>query len=218
MGKTEVTGYDHKQKCPLDLRILQLINGKPKIVMQWDPIKYLGVRLTITGDLTFERDCVRKKTLDTIKQLIKHMYHPQRIHWVVQVANIPIFRYSADIANWDSQETVKLENLWMHAFKKVWKVNASLPDVTFWAEPEQGGLETPKARAITGITSETISLLNQCMCSDDDLRQVTIQDMSQAIAHLGCSMIEEAQAELQWNGEDWKQHPSLCQRFPACIS
>jgi len=96
----------------------------------------------------------------------------------------------------------------MRAFKKVWKVNASLPDVTFWAGPEQGGLGTPKARAI--IPSETISLLNQCMCLNDDLRQVTIQDKSQAIAHLGCSMIAEAHAELQWSGEDWKQHPSLC--------
>jgi len=54
------------------------------------------------------------------------------------------------------------------------------------------------------ITSETISLLSQCMCLNDDLRQVTIQDMSQAITHLACSTIEEVQAELQWNGEDWK--------------
>ena len=93
MGKTEVTGYDYKRKCPLDLSILQLGNGKPKTVMPWDPVKYLGVCLTITGDLTFERDYVRK-TLDNIKQLTKHMYHPQQIYWVVQVAIIPIFRYS----------------------------------------------------------------------------------------------------------------------------
>ena len=97
--KTEVTGYDCKRKCPLDLSILQLGNGKPKIVMPWDPVKYLGVRLTITGDLTFERDYVRKKTLDTITQLTKHMYHPQQIHCVVRLAIIPIFRYSAAIAN-----------------------------------------------------------------------------------------------------------------------
>ena len=71
-----------------------------------------------------------------------------------------------------------------------------LARLTFWAGPEQGGLGTPKAKAI--ITSETISLLNQCMCLNDDLRQVTIQDLSQAITHLGCSTIAEAQAELQW--------------------
>jgi len=58
MGKTEVTGYDYKRECPLDLSILQLGNGKPKIVMPCDPVKYLGVRLTITVDLTFERDYV----------------------------------------------------------------------------------------------------------------------------------------------------------------
>jgi len=101
-GKREVTGYGYKQKCPLDLSIFQLGNGKPKIVMPWDPVKYLRVRLTITGDLTFESDYVRKKTFDTIKQLTKHIYHPQLIHWVIQVAIIPIFRYSAAIANWDS--------------------------------------------------------------------------------------------------------------------
>ena len=88
MGKTEVTGYDYKRKCPLDLSILQLGSGRPKIVMPWDPVKYL----TISGDLTFERDYIRKKTLDTIKQLTKHMYHPHQIHWVVRVAIIPIFR------------------------------------------------------------------------------------------------------------------------------
>jgi hypothetical protein len=83
MGKIQVAGYDHSRQCPLDLSILQVGNGKPKIVMPWDPVKYLRVRLTITGDLTFERDCVRKKTLDTIKQLTKHMYHPYQISWVV---------------------------------------------------------------------------------------------------------------------------------------
>ena len=92
------------------------------------------------------------------------MYHPQQIHWVVQVAIIPIFRYSASIANWDSQEIVKLETLKFvdACLQESVEVNASLPDVTFWAGPEQGGLGTPKARAI--ITSEIISLLNQCMC------------------------------------------------------
>ena len=125
IGKTEVTDCDYTRKCPLDLSILQLGNGKPP----WDPVKYLRVRLTITRDLTFERAYVRKKTLDTIKLLAKYMYYPQHIYYVVQVDIIPIFRYSAAIASWDSQEIVKLENLWMRSFKKSLKVNASLPDM-----------------------------------------------------------------------------------------
>ena len=75
----------------------------------------------------------------------------------------------------------------------------------FWAGPEQEGLGTLKARDI--IPSEHISLLNQCICLNDDLRQVTIQDMSQAIAHLGCSTIAEAKVELQWSRNDWKHIP-----------
>jgi len=95
MDKTEVTGYDYIRKCHFDLSILQIGNGNPKMVLLWDPVKYLGVRLTITDDLTSERDYARKKTLDTTKHLLKHMYHPQHSHWVVQVAIIPISRYSA---------------------------------------------------------------------------------------------------------------------------
>jgi len=33
MGKTEVTGYAYKRNCPLDLSILLLRNGKPKMIM-----------------------------------------------------------------------------------------------------------------------------------------------------------------------------------------
>ena len=99
----------------------------------------------------------------------------------------------------------------MRVFKKAWKVNASLPDVTFWAGSEQGGLGTPKARVI--ITSETISFLKQCKRSNDDLRQVTIHDMSQAIAHLGCSTIAEAQAELQWSGKVGSNMPVSVTHF-----
>jgi len=54
---------------------------------------------------------------------------------MVLVAMNLIFGYSATIAKEDLQENVKLENLWMRAFKETWRVNAGLPDVTFWAGP-----------------------------------------------------------------------------------
>jgi len=126
---------------------------------------------------------------------------------VVQVDINPMFRYSATIASWDSQEIVKLEYLWMCAFKKAWSVNVSLPDVS---------LGTPKARTI--ITSETTSLINQYMTLNNDLRQVTIHDMLQAIAYLGFSTIAEAQAELQWDGDIWQQHLSCYHQFLACTN
>ena len=68
-----------EEKILESIRPICLMNTAAKIVTSvW--AKRLSkslVRLTITGDLTFERDYVRKKMLDTIKQLSKHMYHPQ---------------------------------------------------------------------------------------------------------------------------------------------
>ena len=40
--------------------------------------------------------------------MTKHICHPQQIHLVVQVAIIPIFRFSAATANWDSKKFDKL--------------------------------------------------------------------------------------------------------------
>ena len=71
---------------------------------------------------------------------------------MVQVAIILIFRYSAAIANWDSQE---IDKLWMRGFKKAWKVNASLPDVTFWVGPQQGdssGVERIGSNILVSVT------------------------------------------------------------------
>jgi len=66
-----------------------------------------------------------------------HIYHLQKIHLVVQVAVIQTCRYSTVIAKWDSQEIMKLESLWMRAFKKTWRVNASVSNVIFCVGPEQ---------------------------------------------------------------------------------
>ena len=46
--------------------------------------------------------------------LAHHKHHPQQIHWVVQVAIIPIFRYSAALAGWKDQDIQDLSATIVH--------------------------------------------------------------------------------------------------------
>jgi len=87
---------------------------------------------------------------------------------MAQAANVLTFRFSAVIANKDSQEISRLDILWIFAehielpaklldyflrsnksninqiCKKVWNAKVSLLDMTFCVRPEQGDLRNAK--------------------------------------------------------------------------
>ena len=47
-----------------------------------------------------ERQHIEQETVKLIKAIERHQYSPSQMHWAVQVAIIPIFRYSAALAGW----------------------------------------------------------------------------------------------------------------------
>jgi hypothetical protein len=153
VDKSEITGYNFKTSRELPTGHLKLVGKKPKIIRPWDTFKYLGVRMTATGDMTEERKYVKDKTLQLIQKIRNHQYDPQQMQWVVQIAIIPIFRYSAAIAEWSEEELTQMDRVWARGLRAAWKVGKGTPDVTFWAPTERGGLEYWSAKAI--MTRET---------------------------------------------------------------
>jgi len=92
------------------------------------------IRLTITRNLTFERDYVMKARHH---QAFDKSHVPPSTDLLGNLISIiPICRYSAAIPSWDPQESVKskvwMKKMWMCAFKKASRVNDSMADVTFW--------------------------------------------------------------------------------------
>jgi len=216
LRKSEVSGYNFKTRQAIWVSGLRIQGGCPEYLKPNAPFKYLGIRVSIMGSLQHEKRYVREATLRLLRMLAHHKYHPQQIHWVVQVAIIPIFRYSAALAGWTDQEIQDLEKLWIRAYKNAWKVSNTVPGITFWAPKRVGGLAATPAKAI--ITQEVLRLMQQCAALHDDLRQITKHDLNRAVLELGCTSLIEACNEHRWEGTRWKGGASLCQRFVTSIS
>ena len=130
--------------------------------------KYLGIRVSITGDVREERKYIEQETVKMIKAIEGLQYSPSQMHWMVQVAIIPIFRYSATLAGWTEKDIHALEKTWARAFRQAWRTGKSTPEVTFWAPRKHGGLGCLSARAI--VTQEVIGLMRQSAELEDDLK------------------------------------------------
>ena len=140
MGKSEIAGYDFGRSRAINTRGLQIGGGHPKHIRPDTPFKYLGLRLTIMGDMTAEREYVIQK-LEKLGSMLKgHPYHPRQMHIVVQTAIIPIFRYSAAMAQWTSKDLSKLWKVWCRAFKHDWKLKPTIANGFFYTD-QHGGLD-----------------------------------------------------------------------------
>ena len=181
-----------------------------------EAFKYLGIRLSITGDMSAEKEHIKKETVKLIKAMKGHQYSPSQMHWVVQVAVIPVFRYSAAIAGWSETELQDLEKAWIRAYRQAWRTGASVPGITFWASKEHGGLGCVSAKAI--ITQEVIGLMRQCGGLDDDLHRVSKYELKRAVKDRGCATLEEACKEDVWEGAEWKASKDLYDRFIRSVS
>ena len=195
LNKSEITGYDFRRNSPIFVGGLKIGTGNPKYISPHTPFRYLGIRLTVTGDLRAEREYVIAKTQAAAAMLEKHDYHPRQIHWLVQIAIVPIFRYSAALAGWDGKGIGEIQKHWVRAYKHAWKVNKSTPAVHFLSA-EHAGLDTPTVGEV--LTKELTTLALQITSIHDDLYDIFKTDIIHTVMEQGCSTIQEATKELAY--------------------
>jgi hypothetical protein len=136
-----------------------------------------------------------------IKAIEGHLHSPSQMHWVVQVAIIPIFRYSAALAGPTEKDIHALEKKWARAFRQPWRTGKSTPEVTFWAPRKHGGLGCLSARAI--VTQEVIGLMRQSAELEDDLKRVGKYELRRTVMEKGCTSLKAAACkESQWDGAE----------------
>jgi hypothetical protein len=131
LRKSEISGYDFRSRRPIWMRDLTTREGKMTYLEPTKAFKYLGIRVSITGDMREERKYIEQETVKMIKAIEGHQYSPSQMYWVVQVAVIPIFRYSAAQAGWTEKDIHALEKKWARAFRQAWRTGKSTPEVTF---------------------------------------------------------------------------------------
>ena len=140
MGKSEVTGYDFRSSRPISTHGLRIGGQSPKHILPSTPFKYLGIRLNILGEMAAEREYVISKTRALSSMLKGHQYHPRQIHIVVQTAIVPVFRYSAALAQWNLHDRERLWREWCRAYKYAWKLKPAT-SLGFFHTSVWGGLD-----------------------------------------------------------------------------
>ena len=193
MGKSEIAGYDFGRSRAINTRGLQIGGGHPKHIRPDTPFKYLGLRLTIMGDMTAEREYVMQKSEKLGSMLKGHPYHPRQMHIVVQSAIIPIFRYSAAMAQWTSKDLSKLWKVWCRAFKHAWKLKPTIANGFFYTA-QHGGLDAASPGEIW--VKETAGQMEQCFAIPSELSDMLKFEMCHLILDLGCTTLEELQRHL----------------------
>jgi hypothetical protein len=211
LRKSEISGYNFRSRRALWVRDLTIGGGKMTYLEPTKAFKYLGIRVSITGDMREERKYIEQATTKMIKSIAGHQYSPAQMHWVVQVAIIPIFRYSAALAGWTEGGLQTLEKAWTRAFRQAWRTGKTTPAVTFWAPREHGGLGCLSARAI--VTQEVIGLMRQSAELEDDLKRVGKYELRRIVTDKGCTTLEAACRESQWDGDTWAETTDVYERF-----
>ena len=211
LGKSEVTGYDFGTGRPINTCSLNIGGQSPKHIHPSTPFKYLGIRLNVLGNMDAEREYVISKTRALRTMLRGHQYHPRQIHNVVQTAIVPIFRYSAALAQWSDGDLGRLWREWCRAYKHAWKMKPSTSASFFCA----GGLDVGTPAEI--LVKEVAGLLEQCFAIHSDLRDMLQMEMCQLVRDMGCSTMAELQHHL---GNAFPPHPmdTLCYSFLSSMN
>ena len=121
LRKSEISGYNFRSRRALRVRDLTIGGGKMTYLEPTKAFKYLGIRVSITGVMREERKYIEQATAKMIKSIVGHQCSPAQMHWVVQVAIIPMFRYSAALAGWTEGGLQTLEKAWTRAFRQAWR-------------------------------------------------------------------------------------------------
>ena len=105
--KTEVTGYDFASGKDL-LPTMSYKGGTLPRRPATEPFKYLGMRVSLTGDTSAERNYVLARTAKLVRMLRRHVLTPRQAERVVDMAIGPVFRYSAAFTAWSTNDLRRL--------------------------------------------------------------------------------------------------------------
>ena len=85
-----------------------------------EPIRYLGMLLTLTHDYKSEKDRVRQATQERVEVLDRaNFLSPSQREAVAHLAIVSVFRYTAGLVPWRVSELEELTAMWVRGYRGV---------------------------------------------------------------------------------------------------
>jgi hypothetical protein len=205
LNKSEVTGFNFRSRTAINTSSLTFGHGGPKHIRPEEPVRYLGIRIRLTLDMSAEREYILGKAKQWVKALYRHPYNPRQIDWVIQSALLSTIRYSAALAQWDDGSLQQLEKVMWQVQREAWRLPQSCPNLVFWAGGNDGVFTNTKLKPL--LIKEETALLQQCLTLEDDVAKIMRHELQDAIVSWGACSLTEASKECRWHQLDDKAEP-----------
>ena len=162
--------------------------------------RFLGVHGNLLGDYSEQIAQVFEKTIEILVFLASSPLTRRQNLTLIQRGLESTFRFSAGIVPWSENNLLKLDRMWMRAYRTAWGLSNSTPDVVLRLPRTQGGLQV---RTPLSVLVQTLwTHLAMCVDNDDGLKELAFLEYEEALRAHHCQDLVELQAEaatMTWN-------------------
>ena len=199
LGKSGIVAVDMRtgQSVPTDSITL---NGKPFPVISPDqPYTHLGVRMTVMGDFSAEKEHVLSDMRKKLAALAEdRVLTRKEKEVVIKIAVCSVFYYSAGLVDWTRSELEDISMMWARAFKRSWDLPQSADGSPFLIGQSDGGRACPSAIGLW--IRAVLDVLEQCVSLPGEISDIVVRFLQmQCIVH-GCKTLNQLQLLLRMGG------------------
>jgi hypothetical protein len=158
--------------------------------------KYLGVRATVTGDFSAEKQYV----LDEMRQRLAALKEDRVLsrrerEQIIVIAVCSVFRYSTGLVDWTKSELDGISKMWAQAYKHAWGFSKGMDGSPIILDQSEGGRGCPSATQMW--IREALDTLDQCISLPGEISLIVGHYLlQQCLAH-GCVALNQLQYLLQ---------------------
>ena len=178
------------------------LHGSPFLVLEPNQAhKHLGVRMTIMGDFTAEKNHVQGEMQRRLDALLgNEALLPSVKEMVIMLGVVSVFRYSAGVVPWSRSELEEIYNMWIRAYKQIWfgRAGRSADSSPMVLDLLAGGRNCPSPTEIW--IRDVLDLHDQCLALPGEIAQLVTCNLQQTCLDHGCTALSQLQGILRIGG------------------
>jgi hypothetical protein len=199
MKKSEIAGIDFTTGEPIATNNIKLKGQTFQVLDVDQPHKLLGVRISLKGDFTAEKQHVLKTMQERAQALREDQWlTPTLKELAVKIGIVPFFRYSAGVVPWSKTELEHITTMWLTAYKQAWTLPRSMDSTPIEVDKEHGGRECPSA--IEVWIRAVLDTLDQCLSLPGEIANIVTAYLQNSCLDYGCYALNQLQRLLRVSG------------------
>ena len=136
--------------------------------------EHLGVRATVTGDFSAEKQYVLAEMQQRLTALKDDRALSRREkEQIIVIAVCSVFRYSAGLVDWTKTELDSISKMWARAYKQAWGFSKCMDGSPIILDQSEGGRGCPSATKMW--IREALDTLDQCLSLPGEISRIVGQ-------------------------------------------